>query len=151
MPINDNAPAPTGLDLVIERLTALTAELQQQAAAAAEPAAPLPVVLTAPEPEQVELEASGAGIVPDGYENGQIPDCAQTELANALIQHVADAVAPLVAKLVAREVHNWLRRHQLELPGWDSPGWQVAVRGDLTGTLAELLWYNTFTRAPRPE
>ena len=34
MPINDNAPAPTGLDLVIERLTALTAELQQQAAAA---------------------------------------------------------------------------------------------------------------------
>ena len=35
MPINDNAPAPTGLDLVIERLTALTAELQQQAAAAA--------------------------------------------------------------------------------------------------------------------
>jgi hypothetical protein len=34
MTTTTNTPAPTGLDLVIERLQALTAELQQQAAAA---------------------------------------------------------------------------------------------------------------------
>ena len=34
MTTTTNTPTPTGLDLVIERLQALTAELQQQAAAA---------------------------------------------------------------------------------------------------------------------
>ena len=129
MPINDNAPAPTGLDLVIERLTALTAELQQQAAAAGEPAAPLPVVL--PEPELEELD--------------------QTELANALIQDVSGALAGKVARLIDDQVGLWLSRRQLDLPEWRAAGWVGAVRRDLTGMLLDLTADAEFTRAARPQ
>jgi hypothetical protein len=125
MTTTTNTPTPTGLDLVIERLRALTAELQQQqAAAAAEPAAPLPVVLTAPEPEQEELD--------------------QTELANALIQDVNEAVAPEVARLIRERVSLWLHRNQLE---FYPPKWAGAVRGDLTGMVLELTALGEFTRA----
>jgi hypothetical protein len=119
MTTTTNTPTPTGLDLVIERLRALTAELQQQqAAAAAEPAAPLPVVLTAPEPEQEELD--------------------QTELANALIQDVNEAVAPEVARLIRERVSLWLHRNQLEASGLYPFGWPGAVRADVTALVLEL-------------
>ena len=141
MTTTTNTPTPTGLDLVIERLQALTAELQQQAAAAAEPAAPLPVVLTAPEPE---LEAPGAGVVPDGYENERIPACAQTELANALIQDVNEAVAPEVARLIQERVGLWLHRNQLE---FYPPKWAGFVRVDLTGVVLEMTALGELTPA----
>ena len=124
-----NTPAPTGLDLVIERLQALTAELQQQAAAAGEPAAPLPVVL--PEPELEELD--------------------QTELANALIQDVSGALAGKVARLIDDQVGLWLSRRQLDLPEWRAAGWVGAVRRDLTGMLLDLTADAEFTRAARPQ
>ena len=131
MTTTTNTPAPTGLDLVIERLQALTAELQQQAAAAAEPAAPLPVVLTAPEPELEELD--------------------QTELANALIQDVSGALAGKVARLIDDQVGLWLSRRQLDLPEWRAAGWVGAVRRDLTGMLLDLTADAEFTRAARPQ
>ena len=127
MPTTTNTPAPAGLDLVIERLQALTAELQQQAAAAGEPAAPLPVVL--PEPELEELD--------------------QTELANALIQDVSGALAGKVARLIDDQVGLWLSRRQLDLPEWRAAGWVGAVRRDLTGMLLDLTADAEFTRAAR--
>ena len=129
MPTTTNTPAPAGLDLVIERLQALTAELQQQAAAAGEPAAPLPVVL--PEPELEELD--------------------QTELANALIQDVSGALAGKVARLIDDQVGLWLSRRQLDLPEWRAAGWVGAVRRDLTGMLLDLTADAEFTRAARPQ
>ena len=129
MPTTTNTPAPAGLDLVIERLQALTAELQQQAAAAGEPAGPLPVVL--PEPELEELD--------------------QTELANALIQDVSGALAGKVARLIDDQVGLWLSRRQLDLPEWRAAGWVGAVRRDLTGMLLDLTADAEFTRAARPQ
>ena len=122
MTTTTNTPTPTGLDLVIERLRALTAELQQQqAAAAAEPAAPLPVVLPAPEPE---LD--------------------HTALANALIDEVAEAVAPEVARLIRERVGLWLHSNQLE---FYPPKWAGFVRVDLTGVVLEMTALGEFTRA----
>ena len=132
MTTTTNTPTPTGLDLVIERLRALTAELQQQqAAAAAEPAAPLPVVLTAPEPEQEELD--------------------HTALANALIDEVAEAAAPEVARLIRERVGLWLHRHQLALPAL-----QALRADDVRAEIHEVLFYpvgraGEFTRAPRAQ
>ena len=128
MTTTTNTPAPTGLDLVIERLQALTAELQQQAAAAAEPAAPLPVVLPAPEPE---LD--------------------HTALANALIDEVAEAAAPEVARLIRERVGLWLHRHQLALPAL-----QALRADDVRAEIHEVLFHpvgyaGEFTRAPRAQ
>ena len=128
MTTTTNTPAPTGLDLVIERLQALTAELQQQAAAAAEPAAPLPVVLTAPEPE---LD--------------------HTALAMGLIEEVADAAAPRVAQLIDEQIRLWLRRHQLALPELQVPR-ADDVRDEIRQALEDSVGAaGAFTRAPRAQ
>ena len=128
MTTTTNTPTPTGLDLVIERLQALTAELQQQAAAAAEPAAPLPVVLTAPEPE---LD--------------------HTALAIGLIEEVADAAAPRVAQLIDEQIRLWLRRRQLALPEL-----QVQRADDVRDEIRQALVDSVgaagaLTRAPRAQ
>ena len=128
MTTTTNTPTPAGLDLVIERLAALTAELQQQAAATAEPAAPLPVVLTAPEPE---LD--------------------HTALAMGLIEEVADAAAPRVAQLIDEQIRLWLRRrqlalHELQVPRADD------VRDEIRQALVDSVGAAVaFTRAPRAQ
>ena len=129
MTTTTNTPTPTGLDLVIERLQALTAELQQQqAAAAAEPAAPLPVVLTAPEPE---LD--------------------HTALAMGLIEEVADAAAPRVAQLIDEQIRLWLRRRQLALPELQVPR-ADDVRDEIRQALVDSVGVaGEFTRAPRAQ
>ena len=128
MPTTTNTPAPAGLDLVIERLQALTAELQQQAAAAGEPAAPLPVVLPAPEPE---LD--------------------HTALVMGLIEEVADAAAPRVAQLIDEQIRLWLRRRQLALPELQVPR-ADDVRDEIRQALVDSVGAaGAFTRAPRAQ
>ena len=113
---------------MIERLQALTAELQQQAAAAAEPAAPLPVVLPAPEPE---LD--------------------HTALAMGLIEEVADAAAPRVAQLIDEQIRLWLRRRQLALPELQVPR-ADDVRDEIRQALVDSVGAaGAFTRAPRAQ
>lgn len=105
---------------------------------------PLPVVL--PDADDCSGDG-GVGIVPDGYEGGAIPDAAQTALANTLIREVVDAVASDVEQRLRGEISAWLQSNELELPGWDAPGWLGAVRGDLAGTVAEMVGPHRFTPA----